>query len=129
MADTFDIEETTLNNENYRWVYRTSKESQLVFMSLDPGSEIGMEVHPKTTQFIRIEAGEGISILNGKKTELNEKAAIFIPSGTRHNIINTGKKSLKLYTIYSAPIHPANLIQKSKAEEKKKCLPCEMGRE
>lgn len=89
-------------------------------MTLKPGEEIGMEVHPTIDQFIRIEEGEGKAILDGKETKLEDDWAIVIPKDTNHNIINTSKtKKMKLYTIYSPPNHPENTIHKTKADAEK----------
>jgi len=102
---TGNISMLTLNNEFYRRVLSTSDNHQIVLMSLNKGQEIGEEMHPDTDQFIRIEKGNGVAILNGKKFDLRIDSFINIPKGTVHNIINTGKTPLKLYTIYSPPHH------------------------
>lgn len=88
---TANIEEETIGNNCYRLVKYTTHHSQLVYMSLRPGDEIGNEIHG-VDQFIRIEAGEAQSILNnGEKTKLlTEDMAIIIPAGTWHNIKNNG---------------------------------------
>jgi mannose-6-phosphate isomerase-like protein (cupin superfamily) len=114
MEFALNIEETTRNNQNYRWVYQTSQQMQLVFMSLRVKEEIGEEVHPFTTQFIRIEQGTGLAIVGGKEYEIRASDSVFIPAGTRHNIINIGQTKLKLYTLYSPPMHKSGLIQKVK---------------
>jgi len=53
-----NIEKLSLENENFRRVLYTAKSSQLVVMSLQPGEDIGEEVH-NLDQFIRCESGEG----------------------------------------------------------------------
>jgi len=107
-----NIEEATIENKNYRKVIFSSPNLQLVFMSLKPGEDIGSEIHPYITQFIRVEKGEGIAIIEGKKFELSDGTAVIIPLNSQHNIINTSKyKDLKLYTIYSPPNHPYNKIE------------------
>ncbi len=110
-----NIEEKTLANKNFRKVLFTAPNSQLVVMSLRPGEEIGTETHD-LDQFIRIEAGEGEVVLNGKKHKIADDFAIVIPAGTKHNVVNTSKKKdLKLYTVYSPPEHPPGTIHKTKA--------------
>jgi len=111
-----NIEKETLRNDNFRKVLNTTKLSQLVVMSLLPGEEIGMEIHSDTDQFIRIEDGEAMVILDGEKTEVEDDFAIVIPAGVEHNIINIGDEALKLYTIYTPAHHPAQTIHKTKAE-------------
>lgn len=110
-----NIETLTLKNNNFRKVITTNKKSQLVLMSLKPEENIGMEVHKTVDQFIRIEEGKGIAILNGRKFSLKDGFAVVIPAGTEHDIINTSKTNkMKLYTIYSPPEHPEGTILKNK---------------
>jgi mannose-6-phosphate isomerase-like protein (cupin superfamily) len=110
-----NIEQATIKNKNYRVVICTTPTMQLVLMSLKPGEDIGLEVHPYITQFIRVEKGEGIAIIDGEKFELFDNVAVIVPLNKEHNIINTSKyNDLKLYTIYSPPNHPYNRIQKNK---------------
>ncbi len=111
-----NIEEETLNNENFRKVLHTAENSQLVVMSLLPDEEIGSEVHD-LDQFIRIEAGEALVILDGDESRVKDDWAVVIPAGTLHNVINrSSTEKLKLYTIYSPPEHPAGTIHNTKAE-------------
>jgi len=53
------IEKQTLENTYFRQVLFTAQHAQLVVMCLQPGEEIGDEVHPKVDQFFRIERGGG----------------------------------------------------------------------
>ncbi len=112
-----DIESSTQMNPNFRQVIFTSEFMQLVFMTLLPGEEIGMEIHPDTDQFLRFESGQGEAIIEGHRYQIAPGAAFFIPRGTWHNFINTGKEELQLYTLYSPPHHARNLIQLSPEEE------------
>lgn len=108
MADDgfyINIEKETIGNRFYRKVLYTTDQLQLVLMSLEPGQEIGMETHPDTTQFIRIEKGIGRAIIGSHQITLTDGVAVMIPAGKSHNIINTGKKKMKLYTLYSPPEH------------------------
>jgi mannose-6-phosphate isomerase-like protein (cupin superfamily) len=112
-----NIEKDTLSNTSFRKVLFTAPHSQLVLMSLLPGEEIGMEVHPEVDQFFRFETGEGKSILNGEESVLGDGDVLIVPAGTNHNIINTSPtESLKLYTVYSPANHPDGTEHKTKAE-------------
>ncbi|MDP3958317.1 MAG: cupin domain-containing protein [bacterium] len=115
MAYIVHIEQATRENSYFRKVLHTGKHSQLVLMSLKPGESIGEEKHT-VDQFIRIEEGFGKVILDGRETSLAAEDAVVIPAGTKHNVVNTGKKELKLYTIYSPPNHIDGRIHKTKAD-------------
>jgi mannose-6-phosphate isomerase-like protein (cupin superfamily) len=111
------IEEKTLKNNNFREVLKTTSRSQLVVMSLKPGEEIGMEVHNDVDQFLRIEAGTGKAVLDGKEYPLEDGSAVVVPAGVEHNFINTSKdQDMKLYSIYTPPEHPDGTIHATKAE-------------
>lgn len=115
-----NIEEITLENNDFRRVLFTADHSQLVVMSIAPGEEIGQEVHPEVDQFFRFESGEGRVIIDGEELEVGDGDAVIVPAGSEHNIINiSASESLKLYTIYSPPNHPAGTVHKTKAEADK----------
>ena len=112
------IEKQTLKNTYFRQVLFTSQHAQLVVMCLQPGEEIGDEVHPKVDQFFRIEQGKAKFVFNEKEEHLvHDGDAVVVPAGTHHNVMNTSKTTmLKLYTIYSPPNHPDGNVHKTKAE-------------
>ncbi len=112
------IEQLTLENEFFRHVIFTGSHAQLVVMCLQPGEEIGNEVHEHVDQFFRIESGEARFVLHGSEEHLVQaNEAAIVPAGTWHNIINaSSERPLKLYTIYSPPNHPDETIHKDKAE-------------
>lgn len=112
-----NIEEATLKNTDYRRVLYTTKNSQLVVMSLAKGVEIGEETH-ELDQFIRVEQGVAKVVLDGVEHEIAGDMAVVIPAGTRHNVLNEGEIELKLYSIYSPPEHKDGTIHPTKAEEK-----------
>jgi mannose-6-phosphate isomerase-like protein (cupin superfamily) len=111
-----NIEELTEKNADYRRVLYTGKHLQLVLMALQPGEEIGEEVHETHDQFFRVEAGEGEVWIDGAKTPIEDDDAVVVPAGARHNIVNTGKKPLKLYTLYGPPEHRFDVRQPTKAD-------------
>ncbi|SHI57605.1 Mannose-6-phosphate isomerase, cupin superfamily [Cruoricaptor ignavus] len=111
-----NIEQQTLDNENFRKVIYTAKHSQLVLMTLKKGEEIGMETHPENDQFFRFEAGTGKCIIDGNEYEVKDGSAIIIPAGSQHNVINTGDDELKMYTIYSPPHHKDKVVHATKAD-------------
>ncbi|MER2038872.1 MAG: cupin domain-containing protein [Solibacillus sp.] len=119
-----NIEEATKRNNTYRTALWTGDHLQLTLMSINPGEDIGLEVHPHVDQFIRIEQGQGIVQMGKSKDHLNfrqmvfEDFAIFVPAGTWHNVTNTGNSPIKLYTIYAPPNHPFGTVQPTKASVK-----------
>ena len=115
------IEKQTLSNNYFRQVLFTGKHCQLVVMCLQPGEEIGNEVHANVDQFFRIEQGEATFVFGGnEKHPVKNGEAVIVPAGTYHNVINTSKKTkLKLYTVYSPPNHPDKTVHKTKADAEK----------
>jgi mannose-6-phosphate isomerase-like protein (cupin superfamily) len=111
-----DIESLTLGNADFRRVIYTGREMQLVLMTIPPGGEIGEEVHEDRDQFFRVEGGQGEVVIDGKSTKVEGDWAIIVPSGARHNVKNTGKEPLKLYTIYAPPEHRDGTVHRTKAD-------------
>ncbi len=89
---------------------------QLVLMSLLPGEEIGEEIHEGNDQFFRFEQGKGQCIIDGNKYEIADGDVIIIPSGAKHNVINTGSDSLKMYTIYTPPHHKDGIVRATRKD-------------
>ncbi|MFA5946850.1 MAG: cupin domain-containing protein [Patescibacteria group bacterium] len=110
-----NIERLSLENDNFRKVLYTDKNSQLVLMSLLPAEEIGEEVHD-VDQFLRVEKGAGKAVLDGVAHDITDGSVIIVPAGARHNIINSGSDAMKLYTLYMPPHHRDGVIHKTKAE-------------
>lgn len=112
-----NIEKLTLENNNFRQVIYTGKNSQLVLMALKPSEEIGMEVHEENDQFFRFESGEGKVIIDGYEYSVKDGDAVVVPMGAQHNVINTSsEESLKLYTIYSPPHHADGTVHETKEQ-------------
>jgi len=111
-----DIDRLTVENKDFRRVLYTGKHLQLVLMALRPGEEIGEELHDDHDQFFRIEKGEGEVWIDGQRTKIKADDAIIVPAGARHNVINTGDKKLKLYTVYGPPDHKDGIVRATKAE-------------
>ena len=111
-----NIERVTRGNRSYRRVLATTAQQQLVVMALGAGEEIGTEVHPRTTQFVRVEGGAGHAIVNGRRYMLRDGDALVIPAGARHNIV-AGRRGLQLYTVYAPPEHARGLRQLRKEDD------------
>jgi len=110
-----DIEQIAVENNEFRRVLYTARHCQLVVMALRPGEEIGMEVHD-VDQFFRVEEGAGEAVIDGVRSALQSGSAVVVPAGARHNIVNTGPKALKLYTLYAPPHHKDGTVHHTRAD-------------
>lgn len=111
-----NIEQLTLENNNFRKVLYTLKGMQLVLMSLKPGEEIGAEVHPENDQFFRFESGKWKVLIDESVYEVEDGSVIIVPKGSNHNVINTSDtEELKMYTIYTPAHHKDGVIHATKA--------------
>lgn len=108
-----DIEQATTGNGDFRRVLYTGHNLQLVVMSINPGEEIGAEVHDDRDQFFRIESGEGVISIDGVDHQVKDDDAVIVPQGARHNVKATGTAPLKLYTIYGPPEHIDGTVHKT----------------
>lgn len=111
-----DIEELTEENSDFRRVLYTGRKLQLVLMAIEPGGEIGEEVHEDRDQFFRVEKGKGEVLIDGNRSKIKSDDAIIVPAGARHNIKNTGDKPLRLYTLYGPPEHRDGTVHVTKAD-------------
>ena len=119
---TGDIEAITVGNSTFRTVLFTGSNLQLTVMSLEPGEEIGLEMHDHRDQFIRVEDGNATVTLGPSQDQIDETHqlagdwAVIVPGGTWHNVINTGDTPLRLYSLYAPPEHADGVIHHTKAE-------------
>lgn len=117
-----DIEKATVCNRNFRTALWTGPHLQVTLMCINPGEDIGLEVHPDTDQFLRIEQGQGVVLMGDSRDSLTYKkrvwknSAVMVPAGTWHNIINLGGTPLKLYSIYAPPHHPHGTVHNTKRD-------------
>ena len=117
-----DIEADTLANESYRTTRWTGSNIQLTLMSIEPGRDIGLEVHEHGDQFLRVEAGRARVQMGPAEDDLTfdhevgDDWAIFVPAGAWHNVTNIGDEPLKVDAIYGPPEHPQGTVHATKAE-------------
>ena len=117
-----DIEDATTMNQTFRTVLFTGQHTQLTVMSLEPGEDIGREVHEDRDQFLRIERGRARVELSRSEDTVDETHdvqddwAVIVPAGTWHNVVNTGDQALKLYSLYSPPEHPDGTVHRTKSD-------------
>lgn len=114
-----NVVRAAMDNENFRKVLFTGAKSQLVVMNLKPGEDIGEETHKKVEQTIYLYSGNGKVIVNGVEKPFKAGDVVIIAAGTKHNIINTGKTPLKIFTVYVPPNHIDGTIHKTKKDAKK----------
>ncbi|MGB3161089.1 MAG: cupin domain-containing protein [Carnobacterium sp.] len=117
-----NIEEATVQNDTYRTTIWTGDKLQATVMSIQPKDDIGLEVHHGIDQFIRIEEGQGLCKMGPTEDNLDfeqivkDDDAVFVPANMWHNIMNTGDKPLKLYTIYAGPDHIPGTVHETHAD-------------
>ena len=118
---TFDIERATKENSNYRSVAWSGQYLQVTLMSIPPGGDIGLEAHPQTDQFLRLDAGRGkvqMGVSKDKLTfekEVSDGWCVLVPAGTWHNITNTGTTPMQVYAIYAPAHHKPDKVQATQA--------------
>ena len=117
-----DIEELTLQNDSFRQAAWTGANMQMTLMTIQPGDDIGLEVHEDHDQFLRIEQGQARVEMGPSEDNLDfirdaaDDFAILVPAGTWHNVVNVGSEPLKLYSIYAPAEHPHGVVHETKAE-------------
>ncbi|GAA2442643.1 cupin domain-containing protein [Streptomyces macrosporus] len=117
-----DIEKATLANDTYRTALWTGHHLQLTVMSIEPGGEIGLEMHPDRDQFLRVESGRGRVRMGPARDDLafdrevSDDWVVLVPAGSWHNVINIGEEPLKIYSLYGPPEHPHGTVHRTKAE-------------
>jgi len=117
-----NIEKATIKNNYFRTALWTGNHLQLTLMRINPGEDIGLEMHPNLDQFLRIEQGQGIVMMGDSEDDLSFKKRVYedfvilVPAGTWHNLVNTGQIPIKLYSIYAPPEHSFGTVHKTKEE-------------
>jgi mannose-6-phosphate isomerase-like protein (cupin superfamily) len=102
-------------NQNFRETLATGEFSQIVLMTLQPGEEIGEEVH-EGDQILLFVEGAGEAVIDGETSLVRANDLVFVPAGTRHNFVNTGAGPLRIVTVYAPPEHPDGTVHRTKAE-------------
>ena len=116
MSDKLDVVQAAKDNTYFRKVLTTGSFSQIVVMSIEPGSEIGEEVHDDVDQTLVFVEGEGEAVLEGTSSPVTPGDLVYVPAGTLHNFVNSGSAPLKLWTLYAPPEHPDGTVHETKAE-------------
>lgn len=116
-----NIEELTLENNNFRTAAWTGSQMQMTLMAIQPGDNIGLEVHDDHDQFLRIEQGLATVLMGDTEDQLEswdaeDDFAIFVPAGKWHDVVNTGDQPLKLYSIYAPAEHAHGTVHATKEE-------------
>jgi mannose-6-phosphate isomerase-like protein (cupin superfamily) len=120
--NAFDLETATVENTAYRTVAWTGKYLQVTLMSIPVGKSIGLEVHPGTDQFLRLDAGQGKCVMGPTEDDLNFEQdvsdgwSIQVPAGVWHDVINTGDEPMQLYVIYAPTHHAAGKVHETAAD-------------
>lgn len=110
-----NLKKQAKENEFFRSVLFTGDHSQLVLMALQPGEDIGQEVHT-VDQLIYIVSGEGKTVLDGTGSDIEKGSVVCVPAGVQHNIVNSGDKPMKLFTVYAPAAHRPGEVERTKPE-------------
>lgn len=113
---TRNVQQSALENNNFRKVLFTNKHSQVVLMSILPGEDIGREVHEAVDQVLVFVKGEGQAVVGGETRAIGAGDMFAVPAGIEHDFTNTGDEALKLFTVYSPPEHPDGVVHATKAD-------------
>jgi mannose-6-phosphate isomerase-like protein (cupin superfamily) len=111
-----DLAALAAGNDAFRRVVVTGSQLQLAVMSIEPGGEVGEEVHQGTDQFLHFVEGEAEAVLDGDRFTVPPGGYVFVPAGTRHNFRNTGSGALRIVTTYAPPEHAPGTLHRTKAE-------------
>lgn len=114
--DILDVVARAKENEAFRREAITGEHSQVVFMTIPAGGEIGEEVHPHVDQTLLFVEGEAEAILDGRRSPVGPNVMVVVKAGTRHNFVNTGTGPLRLVTIYAPPEHEPGTVHMTKEE-------------
>ena len=118
----FDLEKATTDNRHYRAVAWSGRYLQVTLMSIPAGGDIGLEMHPETDQFLRLDAGRGRAQMGPAKDrltfdkEVSDGWCVLIPAGTWHNVVNIGKEPMQVYAIYAPAHHKPGKIHETAAD-------------
>lgn len=116
MTYTTNIIKETTNNTNFRTVLFTGEESQLVVMNIPVGGEIGKENHPHVEQSLFILKGQATVMLDGKESQVGEGDVVVVTPGVKHNLINSGRAPLLVYTVYAPVNHIDGRVHATKED-------------
>jgi mannose-6-phosphate isomerase-like protein (cupin superfamily) len=105
--------------ENFRTVLNTAEHAQVVAMTLQPGEDIGAEVHPDNDQVLIFTEGSARAEVGGETREVGPGDLVVVPAGTQHNFTNTGSGQLRLLTIYGPPDHAPDTVHPTKSDAEK----------
>lgn len=94
-----NIKKLSKENEEFRDVIISHDDYEIVTMRLEPGEEIGEEIHD-VMQFTTIKEGIAKVYLDDEEHFCGKGELVIIDIGITHNIINVGNDDLVLYTIY-----------------------------
>lgn len=110
-----NILQAARDNGYFRKELHTTERSQVVVMSIEPGDDIGAEVHD-LDQVLVFVAGTGEFQVGDQKGKVSPGDVVVVPAHAEHNFVNTGREPMKLFTVYAPPEHAPGTIHRTKAE-------------
>lgn len=119
---SFDLEQATRDNADYRSVAWSGRYLQVTLMSIPVGGDIGLEMHAETDQFLRLDAGRGRVQMGASKEnltfdkEVSDGWCILVPAGAWHNVTNIGDEPMQVYAIYAPAHHMPGKVHKTASD-------------
>lgn len=98
-----NIKALAKQNACFREVLATGSYGQVDMMCIPTGEETGMQVHEHSDQIMIVQDGSGVLIVDGVKRLFREDDLVLIEKDLNHNVINNGKKDMKIISVYTHP--------------------------
>lgn len=97
-----DLARQARENQEFRKVLVTTPQQQVTLMYLKPGQSIGLERHPRMTQFVYIVKGTGYASASRGLYQLHKNSMVVIWPGDEHDVwADSDGKGLWLFSVYS----------------------------
>jgi quercetin dioxygenase-like cupin family protein len=85
------------------------------YVEIEPGGSVPSHSHHQEEVYFIVK-GEGTIEIDNNKQEIHEGSAVYIPSETEHELINTGDSQMVMMFVYS----PAGVVSHWEEEQKKR---------
>ncbi len=112
----WDMNHVAGENTNFRKVLWTGEHQQLAVMTIEPGGEVGMEVHEHYDQVVSIVSGSGRAFVDDRDRFVGAGDVVAVPATMKHNFVNVGPNPLTFFTVYGPPRHAIGIVHETKRD-------------